>query len=164
MIGGIPCLQLQQLPLQLRQFLLQRLRIAAGERTLPVGDLLRQQGVIVGLVLLRFADGLGVEIELGIQYRQLAHVAVEVRRQLSHVEFLEGGQLGILLVQRLLGVIHLAAEKIGGALRDLGPGAQVFIHDQRGHGIANLLRAGGIGVVVRHVESRERHPPLRSSR
>ena len=83
--------------------------------------------------------------------------------QLTHVLLFEGGELGILVVNGALGIFELAAEELGGALGDLGASAQVFIHDQRGHGIADFLRARRVAVGVLDIESGHRLLAGRSS-
>ena len=116
---------------------------------LPGGDLLRQHAFGVSLILLRAAQGLGGRIELRVQRHQHAHVVVDVAGQADPMcACLEGGQLGVLVVQRVLGRRYLAAEKIGGFLGNVAARAQVFVHDQGGHGIADFLRALGAPVSV----------------
>src|SRR5207253_11086595 len=132
------------------------LLIATGLRTLPSSGLLRQHAFGIGLILLGATQGLGSGIELRIQRHQDAHVVVGVTGQLPHVLLFEVRELGILLVNGALGVFELAAEELGGVVGNLGASAQVFIQYQRGHGIADFLRARRVAVGVSDIEAGQR--------
>ncbi len=67
MVFGVTRLQVQQLPLQRSQLLLEGLRVGASLRRLPCRQLLRQQRLGIRLVLLRPVYGLGVGIQLRVQ-------------------------------------------------------------------------------------------------
>ena len=83
-------------------------------------------------------------LELRVQAGEHLDAAGLFSRQLADILALEGGEFGVLLVERLLCVGELALEELGGAFGGVLVGLGAFAQEERGDLAADGLRGARI--------------------